>query len=463
MRKIDGEILRTVFAEVDAARGPLIAELQGLCRQPSIAAQDVGMQETAQMVRRMMDEAGLAAEVVPTAGYPVVYGECDVGAPRTILFYNHYDVQPPEPLEEWDYPPFGAEIDGGVLYARGVSDNKGNLVARLQAIRLLRKVAGDLPVNVKFIAEGEEEIGSRHLGEFIRANRDRLRADGAIWESGYKDAQGRPGIYFGVKGILYVELVVRGANRDLHSASAAIIENPAWRLVWALGTLKGPDEQVIVEGFEDDVVPPSDTDLRWLARTRRNEEAHLRELGLQQYLLGLTGVQLGVKSLFRPTCTICGLASGYQGPGSKTVLPKVASAKVDFRLVPRQDPDKILAAVRAHLEKHGFGDIEVITHSAEPAARTPLDAPIAEVLIETAREIYAVEPSVSPTQAGSGPMHWLVHELGIPTGSIGVGWHKANNHAPNESIRVEDYFENLKHVVLLMARFAEQEGGPAGA
>jgi len=456
VRKIDPGMLKNVFAKVDARRESLVSELQDLCRQPSIAAQNVGMHETAEMVLRLMKDAGLSAEIVPTAGHPVVYGELQAGAPKTLLFYDHYDVQPPEPLDEWDYPPFGAEIHDGILYARGVSDNKGNLVARLQAIRLLRETAGDLPVNVKFIAEGEEEIGSMHLGDFIRANRERLHADGAIWESGYKDAQGRPGIYFGVKGILYVELVVRGANRDLHSAGAAIIENPAWRLVWALNTFKGPDEKVMVEGFYDDVVPPSKTDLEWLARMPRDETAQLKGLGLKQFLLGLTGVELGVKSLFQPTCTICGLTSGYQGPGSKTVLPKVARAKVDFRLVPKQDPEKILAAVKAHLAKHGFGDVEVMVHSAEPAGRTSLDDPIAEVLIETAREIYGVEPSVSPTQAGSGPMHWLVDELGIPTGSIGVGWHRANNHAPNESIRVDDYFENLKHVVLLMARFGEK-------
>jgi acetylornithine deacetylase/succinyl-diaminopimelate desuccinylase-like protein len=456
VKKIDDATLKRAFAGVDSRRDELISELQELCRQPSIAAQNVGMQETAGMVHRMMNHAGLKAEIVPTSGYPVVYGELDVGAPRTLLFYDHYDVQPPEPLDEWDHPPFGAEIHDGILYARGVSDNKGNLTARLQAVRLLRETAGDLPVNVKFIAEGEEEIGSMHLGEFIRANRGRLKADGAIWESGYKDARGRPGLYFGVKGILYVEFVVRGANRDLHSASAAVIENPAWRLAWALNTFKGPDEKVLVEGFYDDVVPPSETDLEWLAKMARGEGGQLKELGLKQYLLGLTGVELGVKSLFQPTCTICGLTSGYQGPGSKTVLPKVAKAKIDFRLVPKQDPDKILAAVKTHLAKHGFGDFEVIVHGSEPAGRTSLEDPIAQVLIETAREAYGVEPSVSPTQAGSGPMHWLVDELGIPTGSIGVGWHRANNHAPNESIRVDDYFENLKHVVLLMARFAER-------
>ncbi|MDP2872106.1 MAG: M20/M25/M40 family metallo-hydrolase [Bacillota bacterium] len=441
---------------IESRRGALLAELQALCRQPSIAAQNVGMAETAEMVRRMMEDAGLKAEIVPTGGHPVVYGELDVGAPRTLLFYNHYDVQPPEPLDEWTHPPFGAEIHDGVLYARGVSDNKGNFAARIQAVRLLREAAGGLPVNVKFLVEGEEEIGSGHLGEFIIANRDRLGADGAVWESGYKDAQGRPGLYFGVKGILYVELRVRGANRDLHSAGAAVIENPAWRLVWLLNTLKGPDERVLLDGFYDDVLPPSEEDLVWArGSTPEEEAARLAGLGIKQYLLGLTGLDLAVKSLFQPTCTICGLTAGYQGEGSKTVLPKVASAKLDFRLVPKQDPQRVLASLRDHLRRQGCGDFEVIVHGAEPAGRTSLNAPIAKVLIETAREAYGVEPSVSPTQAGSGPMHWLVDELGIPTGSIGVGWHRANNHAPDESIRVDDYFENMRHVALLLVRFAE--------
>jgi len=449
----DRIILGRVHETIDQRRDQLIEELQLMCRQPSIAAQDVGMAESAAMTLRLMRSAGLAAEMIDTGGYPVVFGELDVGAPKTLLFYNHYDVQPPEPLEEWIHPPFGAEIHDGIMYARGVSDNKGNLVARLQAIRLLLETAGDLPVNIKFVAEGEEEIGSPHLGEFIRSHRDRLRADAAIWESGYKTPEGRPGLYFGAKGILYVELRVTGANRDLHSASAAVIENPAWRLVWALSTFKGPDERVLIDGFYDDVVPPTEADLEWLRRMQGDEAARLRALGLDSYLLGLTGVELGVKSLFQPTCTICGLTAGYQGPGSKTVLPKQASAKVDFRLVPNMRPDKILAAVHSHLAKHGFADIEVISHDGMPAGRTSLEDPIAKVLIETAREVYGVEPSVAPTQGGSGPIHYFIDELGIPTGSMGVGWHEANNHAPNESIRVADYFENLKHVVLLMARF----------
>lgn len=455
MRIPDEATLEKVVRVIEAHRAGLLSELQALCRQPSIAAQNIGMPETAEMVRRMMEDAGLKAETVPTGGHPVVYGELDVGAPRTLLFYNHYDVQPPEPLDEWTHPPFGAEIHDGVLYARGVSDNKGNFAARIQAVRLLREVAGDLPVNVKFVVEGEEETGSGHLGEFITANRDRLRADGAVWESGYKDTHGRPGLYFGVKGILYVELRVRGANRDLHSAGAAVIENPAWRLVWALNTLKGPDERVLLDGFYDDVLPPTEEDLAWAGdSTPEQEAARLAGLGLKQHLLGLTGRDLVVKSLFQPTCTICGLTAGYQGAGSKTVLPKVASAKLDFRLVPRQKPDKVLAALKEHLHGHGYGDIELLVHGAEPAGRTPLDAHIAKVLIATAREAYGVEPNVSPTQAGSGPMHWFVDELGIPTGSMGVGWHRANNHAPDESIRVDDYFDNMRHVVLLMARFA---------
>ncbi len=454
MRIPDQQTLEKTYAAIDARRTEFTAELQAICRQPSIAAQGVGMQEAGAMVRDLMEKSGLKVQFIQTPGYPVVFGELDVGAPKTLLFYDHYDVQPPEPLEEWTHPPFGAEIHDGVLYARGCSDNKGNLVARLQAIRALREVAGDLPLNIKFVAEGEEEIGSVHLGDFVMANRDRLKADGAIWESGYKNAAGQPGMYFGMKGMCYVELKVRGANRDLHSASGAVIENPAWRLAWALNTLKGPDERVMLDGFYDDVVPPTEKDLQWMRRDPADERRGLETLGLQQHLLGLTGKELYIKSLFQPTCTICGLTAGYQGPGMKTVLPREASAKLDFRLVPRQDPHKVLASLRRHLEERGFGDFEITPLSLEPAGRTSLDDPIVEVLAQTAREIYGVEPSLAPTQAGSGPFHLFSEELGIPTGSVGVGWHKANNHGPDESIRMDDYFQNMKHVVLFMARFA---------
>ncbi|HFD39248.1 MAG TPA: M20/M25/M40 family metallo-hydrolase, partial [Anaerolineae bacterium] len=298
-----------------------IARLQAFCRQPSIAAQGEGMAEMAALVRDALTEIGAQAEIMPTEGYPVVVGRLDGARDKTLMFYNHYDVQPPDPLDLWDSPPFEPTIREGRLYARGVADNKGNLVARLAAVEAWRAVRGELPLNILFVVEGEEEIGSPHLGRFAETHQDMLQADGCIWESGYKDTKGRLRILLGVKGILAVELRARGANRDLHSANAAIIEAPAWRLLWALNSLKGPDERIRIPGFYDDVRPPDEQDRAMLAAWEYDEAGVLAEYGLDRFLLDLRGEALKERLLFQPTCNICGFHTGYGGPGLKTVLP----------------------------------------------------------------------------------------------------------------------------------------------
>ncbi len=270
------------------------------------------------------------------------------------MFYNHYDVQPPEPLELWDSPPFAAEIRDGHLYARGVADNKGNLVARLAAVEAWLAVRGELPLNVVFVAEGEEEIGSPNLGPFAEENIPKLRPDGCIWEAGYKDTKDRLEITLGAKGILAVDLRVRTLGRDLHSANAAVFRSPAWRLIWALDSLKGPDERILIPGFYDDVRPPDDRDRALLAAWDFDEAGQLAEFGADQYVLGLSGEALKEKYLFQPTCNVCGFHTGYGGPGVKTVLPAEALAKLDFRLVPDQDPWDILEKLRAHLDVGRF-------------------------------------------------------------------------------------------------------------
>src|SRR3990172_6144759 len=314
--------MQDVFAYIDQHRDRFIERLQWLCRQPSIAAQNVGVQETAQMVAQLMREVGVTSELYATDGAPVVYGTAgDRG--RTLLIYNHYDVQPPEPLELWESPPFAAEVRDGRVYARGAADNKGNLVARLCAVEAWLRVRGALPLTVRFVVEGEEEVSSAHLHQFVREHRDLIQADGCLWAAGGKDIQENPGLYIGAKGILYVELEARGANRDVHSSQATIVPNPAWRMVWALATLKDRNEQVLIEGFYDDVVEPTREEMEHLRRiaAQRDDELRRRDLGLDAFLLGLSGIQLIKRNLFQPTCTICGIGSGYTRQGSNTMLP----------------------------------------------------------------------------------------------------------------------------------------------
>lgn len=276
--------MQDIFQYIEENKEQYIKWLQEICRQPSVAAQNRGMKETAEMVENYIKEAGGEAKSIETSGYPIIFGEFEKNKPHTLSFYNHYDVQPEDPVELWNYPPFGAEIHDGKLYARGVADNKGNLIARLAAVDAFLKVRGKLPINVKFIIEGEEEIGSVHLGEFIDQHQDLVQADGNIWEFGYKDAKGRLNISNGVKGMCYVELVCRGANTDLHSSNAAIVENPAWRLTWALSTLKTPDEKVQIKGFYDKVAKPSAEELEALKNMDYQEKETLDSIGLDSFL-----------------------------------------------------------------------------------------------------------------------------------------------------------------------------------
>jgi len=449
--------MKDIFAYIDAHADDYVTRLQTLCRQPTIAAQGLGMTETADLVQRMVADLGSDVKLIPTEGYPGVYGELPGTGPKSLLLYEHYDAQPPEPLELWTHDPFGAEIADGRIWARGVADNKGNLVARLCAADAWRQVRGQLPLKLKFLFEGEEEIGSPSLPAFAEAYHDLYRADGCIWEAGYKDAQGRLQITMGCKGICYVELQAHGANTDLHSANAAIVPSPVWRLVWALQTLKAPDEHILIDGFYDHVREPSPQDLELAAAWDFQEETHRQALGIDHFLRGASGEQLKADLLFQPTCNIAGIEAGYTGPGSKTVLPNQAMCKIDFRLVPNQSNQRVLRLLREHLDRHGFSDIEVIDLHGEDPARTDPSDPLVTAVAEAAREVYDEPPQLLPTMSGTGPMYPLCQRWGMPAVGSGVGNAQSHTHAPNENIKVADYIEGIKHIALIFQKFAEKE------
>ncbi len=446
--------LSDVFAHIDANADRYVGELQRLLRQPSVAAQGIGMAETAALVEGMLAGVGAVVEQVPTAGFPVVVARLPGAGERTLGFYNHYDVQPADPLDEWESDPWAADVRDGRIWARGAADNKGNIAARIAAVDAWRAVRGELPLSLLFVVEGEEEIGAPNLGPFAEANHDAIRADGWIWEFGGVDMEGRPLIHLGLKGICYVELRCRGARTDQHSSVATSVPNPAWRLVWALASLKGPDERVLIPGFYDKVKAPTADELAMLERVPDTEAQRLEHLGIDGFLLGLTGLALRERDYFQPTCTISGILSGYTGEGSKTVLPAAAMAKVDMRLVPDQDPEEIFALLRAHLDAQGFEDIEMDLLGPEMPARTSPSAPIARAVIETARDLYGQEPVVLPTSSGSGPWYELCTRWGMDACTAGVGHARANAHGPNENILVADYVRGIKHICAIVDRFA---------
>ena len=434
-----------------------LSELKRFCAQPSVAAQNLGMEETAQMTMTMLEKRGFSSNIYTTSGFPVVVAERKGLVDKTLLFYNHYDVQPAEPLDLWTSPPFDPQERDGKVYGRGISDDKGHFTSRLFAIDAFLKEYGGLPCNIKFILEGEEEIGSIHLPDFIKEQQNLLSADACIWEFGGVDHRDVPMQYLGLRGICYVELSVKTAQMDVHSGlGGSIFPNAAWRLVWALNSLKDLQEKILLPGFYDDIVPPTSRDIEMLAALPPVAEEYLSRYGLNKFLQDYPDeTALRVASVFEPTCTICGLTSGYQDKGSKTVLPARASAKVDFRLVPDQTPKKVLEQLRKHLDQKGFTDIEIEFLGGEAAARTDPDHPFVDLVVGTSKDAFGQRMELVPMVGGSGPNYEFIHTLNLPVVSTGIGYPGSNAHAPDENIRIDLYLKGAKHVARIIQAFGQ--------
>lgn len=457
----------TLDAVIAAGNDAALADLAALCALPSVSAKGESLEPCAERVAALMRAEGLSAQVLDVpGGPPVAFGEAaaDRSDAPTVLFYNHYDVQPAEPLELWDSPPFELTVRDGKAFARGVADDKGHIVSRLLALRAIREAnGGRYPFHVKFLVEGEEEVGSPHLGAWIERNVDLLRADFCIWEEGGTDNEGNPFLYCGMRGIAYFELSVKTIAYDAHSGqSGSLLPNAAWRLVWALATLKDENERILLPGHYDAARLATVRDLELLAALP-DEEIYLRDqFGVSQggFLGGIqtTGLELKRRAVFEPTLTVCGLDSGWQGAGAKTVLPSTAKAKMDFRLVPDQDPDTVHAALRTHLDRHGFSDIEIRYLGGQRPARVDPDHPLVQLAARTAESVYGRPARITPIVGGSGPMWWFSGLLGLPVTSPGIEYPGVRVHAPNENIRLPDFLLGTRHLAHLLARIEEARG-----
>ena len=446
-----------VRERVDGSKEELLGELNEFLGMPSISArpdENGEFRGCAEWVARKLEQAGAEARIMETEGHPVVFAEIGEG-PVTLLSYGHYDVQPPEPLDLWESDPFEPTVREGGLYARGVADDKADVLSRIQALRLYIGEHGSLPFKLKFLIEGEEEIGSPNLAPFVRANAVLLSADACLWEGSMKDEAGRPMIFCGTKGMAYVELRARGASYDLHSMYGGIAPNPMWRLVQALRTIKDESGEVTLDGLDELAEEPSDKDLEAISRIPFDDDALRESWGVEAMDRGLTGQDALREMLLRPTANIAGIESGYTGPGSNTIVPSEAFVKMDFRLVAGQSPGPVLDSIREHLKRRGFDDIEVVDlHGVEPA-KTPIDSPVVETAVGTWRDLGHDEAVVYPTIGGSGPTSLMVAELGIPTIMTGnVANMESRLHSPNEWIRLDDYFETVRYFFRFFERFA---------
>ena len=444
---------RALSEAVEAEFPRALEDLKALVRIPSVSARGEGQDAARDAVARLLECAGLAVEIWPTKGPGVVFAEGGSDS-RTLLFYNHYDVQPEDPVSAWHSPPFTPEIRDGRIYGRGTADNKGDLVSRIAAIRAFERAKIPLPCRVKFLVEGDEEIGSPSLPGCVRDKRERLAADACLWESSARDQLGHEMLMLGVKGILCLRVECRGPGRDLHSSLATSFENPAWRLLWALAALKDASGRIRIPGFHDGVEPPCESDLAAVQALPDFDEKALAGAGARDFLDGLRGVERRRLDYFGTTLNISGLTAGYQGPGSKTVLPSKAEAKVDIRLVLRQDPARIVSAIRAFWDEEGFRDVEIASWDGYPAARTPVNHPAVKTISDALEDSIGRRPLVAPNFLGSGPLY--LFEGMFPTIAWGIASHDAHEHSPNEWVGLDDLRRGIRGIAGILLAF----GGP---
>ncbi len=438
-----------VYEHIRALMPQHLAELQRWLRQPSISAQNVGIVEMAELLRQDLLALGFQqAELVPTDGHPGVFGWFDAGAPRTLLVYMMYDVQPVEP-SDWRSAPFEANVveheAGTVLLALGAVNQKGPERAFLNAVASMLAVEGRLPVNLFVVAEGEEELGSLHFPQVVAPYAERLRtAAGAFFPFPAQNIRGAATLNLGVKGVAYWELEASGGPQggpvraEIHGSLKALVDAPAWRLVQALASLTSADgNTVTVPGYRDRIRPPSDEERQLLRGMLLSwDEATLKHtFGVERWIDGAAGEAALVRYLCDTTLNIDGLWAGYTGEGMKTILPHKATAKVDSRLVPDQTPEEALRLMRAHLDAQGFSDIQVRVLSGYPPAQTSVTAALVQATIGVYNK-YGHPPLVSPRLAGSAPYYVFTDVLGLPMVAGGFG-HGGGAHAPNEYLVVE--------------------------
>ena len=464
----------------------LISDLQLLIRQPSVSAKNNGMIECSHLVKKIMENAGIKTELLfpplknesckdnnfdtvnetnkPHFIPPIVYGEVKSKKNpqgKTILFYNHYDVQPEDPIELWENnEAFSGKVKGNYIYGRGSSDDKGELITRIKAVEYFLKSSGDVPCNIKFIVEGEEEIGSPNLERFLIQNKEKLDCDGVIWEFGYIDEKERPIIMLGLKGILYVELISTGGpSRDVHSSLATLIENPAWILVDALKTLRDINGKILIKNWYKEVREFSHEELNILDKEPFDEEIFKKEYGISKFLNNVKGIEAKKFYEGMPTCNISSLISGYVGEGSKTIIPNKAIAKLDFRLVPHMDPVNQFKRLCDHMKDHGFDKdlLKIKLLQKEwPARTTPVDHPFIKVVEESATAIFG-STIKSISSAATGPMYYFIDILNVPCVCIGSSYKYGKSHSPNEFARLDLLNKTTKWISKIMENFGKRK------
>ena len=449
-------IIVDVLKHVDSHMDTLVSDLQILIRQPSVSAKNEGIEECAKLVSKLLKKSGISSEILRLKKHvaPVVFGEIKSkqNPGKTLMFYNHYDVQPAEPFDLWDDPPFSGTRKGNKIFGRGATDDKGELITRIKAVEACLKTTGDVPCNVKFVIEGEEETGSAHIEDYLKKYKKKFSCDGVIWEFGYVDAKNRPIIGLGMKGLLFVELSVKESIRDAHSSLAVLIKNPAWRLIDAIKTLRDSDGKILIKDWYKEVTPFSKNDLELIKTEPFDENVFKKEFGVTSFVGNKKGMAAKKALVGDATCNIAGFVSGYTGDGAKTVLPGNALVKIDFRLIPKMDPKKQILRLKKHLKSKGFEDVKIKVFHGEAAARTNSSDPFVTQVKEAADDSFGTS-ILNVSNAGTGPMYPFVDILKAPCISIGSTYMFSRIHSPNEFARVDLLKKTTKCMCLIMNNF----------
>lgn len=433
--------------------------LRTLISKKSIFAQQIGLKEVATYLGEIFTAAGAKVIIDDSYTAPFVLAEFQSDNPeaKTIIFYNHYDTVPADNDQPWTNDPFTLSVHYGVMYGRGVDDDKGHITARLTAVRKYIREHGSLPVNIIFMMEGAEESASTDLDKYLAKHKKRLRgADLLVWEQGTRNNLGQLEISGGNKGIVTFDMSVRSAEVDIHSSYGGVINSASWYLMDAISSLRSADGRILVEGIYEQVQEPNERELALIAQYALKTPEELKEIyGLQLPVLKEERQEFLRRFYFEPAINIEGFGSGYQGQGVKTILPAHASAKMEVRLVPGLEPYDVLDKIRKQLDKNGYDQVELTYTLGEMSYRSDMSAPSILNVIELAKDFYPEGISVLPTSAGTGPMHTVFEALEVPMAAFGLGNANSRDHGGDENVKIADYYTHIELIKELIRSYEQ--------
>lgn len=454
--------MKDIYQWIDDHEKELVEELQVLLRQPSISAQNIGLKECARLLKSLMLADGMTnTQILPVENGPEIVYSAEKSNDKdaaTLLCYGHYDVQPPEPIEKWIDPPFSAAIRDNVIYARGATDNKSGVLAFVRAAQAFREVRGELPLNLTFLFEGEEEVGSPNLENWVINNKELCQCDASVGlDGGVNRTSNKPEIQLGIKAILGVELHIKSHDIDFWSGRAQLMKanSAPWRLVHCLNSMFDENGRILIGGWYDNLLEPDEDDIYYLHEELKdfNREELLRQYGIKGDFPFDDDLEILKAIHYGASCNLNSLTSGYQGEGMKTIVPTEAVAKIDFRCPPKLEPEEQLQKLYAHLKKHGYADVEVIVNTCRPNPyKTAVSEKISQSLIAAAEKIWGEQPVVMGVSTQGIIMIHVPH----PAALSGFGAPENNLHAPNENMPIERYIQGIKYAATIFDEFAKR-------